>query len=185
MPSVLLANDDVTVLGPPDIIELLVDIGPTGTRGSQIFVGLGNPNLVTIGQTPLLNDIYLNISAGEEYSYLYQYVTEPGGNTWIPVLKMNPVLYSKINNLSFTSGDATLTIAIADIVNVTGTPLTADNFNVQYNILSDNPIASSIEVPTLEDPDYLVINFHAAKYSSSTWSNLSGAVKINLFISIV
>jgi hypothetical protein len=185
MPSVLLSNDDVTVLGPPDIVELLVDIGPTGTRGSQIFVGLGNPNLVTIGQTPILNDLYLNISAGDEYSYLYQYVTEPGGNTWIPVLKMNPVLYSKINNLSFTSGNASLTIAIADIVNVTGTPLTADNFNVQYNILFDKPIASSIEIPTLDDPDYLVINFHAVKYSSSTWSNLSGAVKINLFISIV
>jgi restriction endonuclease S subunit len=185
MPSVLLSNDDVTVLGPPEVVELLVDIGPTGTRGSQIFVGLGNPNLVSIGQTPLLNDIYLNISGGDEYSYLYQYVSEPGGNTWIPVLKMNPVLYSKINSLSFTSGNATLTIAIADIANVTGTPLTADNFNIQYNLMSENPIASSIEVPTLVDPDYLVINFHAVKYSGSSWSNLSGAVKVNLFISIV
>jgi hypothetical protein len=185
MPSVLLSNDDVTVLGPPDVVELLVDIGPKGTRGSQIFVGLGNPNLISIGQTPLLNDIYLNISAGEEYSYIYQYVSEPGGNTWIPVLKMNPVLYSKINNLSFTGGNATLTIAIADIVNVTGTALTADNFNVQYNIMSANPIASSLQIPTLVDPDYLVINFHALKYSGSTWSSLSGAVKINLFISIV
>jgi hypothetical protein len=185
MPSVLLANDDVTVLGPPEVVELLIDVGPTGTRGSQIFAGLGNPNLVSIGQTPLLNDLYLNISAGDEYSYIYQYVSEPGGNTWIPILKMNPVLYSKINTLSFSSGTATLTIAIADIINVTGTALTADNFNIQYNLLLDSPIASSIEIPSLVDPDYLVINFHGIKYSSSTWSNLSGAVKVNLFISIV
>jgi hypothetical protein len=185
MPSVLLSNDDITVLGPPEIVELLIDVGPVGDRGSQIFVGAGNPNEVEIGQTPILNDLYLNIAAGEEYSYIYQYVSEPGGNTWIAVLKMNPVLYSKINEITFTGGNATLTIAIADIASLTGTSLTANNFNVQYNILNSNPIASSIEIPTLVDPDYLVINFHAVKYSSSTWSNLSGAVKINLFISIV
>jgi hypothetical protein len=185
MPSVLLSNDDVTVLGPPETIELLVDIGPTGTRGSQIFAGLGNPNSIDIGQIPLLNDLYLNISAGDEYSYIYQYVSEPGGNTWIPVLKMNPVLYSKVQSISFSSGTASLTIAISDIVTVTGTALTESNFNVQYNILSANPIASSIEIPTLADPDYLVINFHAVKYSGSSWSNLTGAVKLNLFISIV
>ena len=40
MPEVLLSNDDITVLGPPPIIEVLVDIGPKGTRGSQFFVGV-------------------------------------------------------------------------------------------------------------------------------------------------
>ena len=43
MPDVLLNNDDITVLGPPETVELLVDIGPTGTRGSQVFVGVGDP----------------------------------------------------------------------------------------------------------------------------------------------
>lgn len=187
MPSVLLSNDDVTVLGPPEIIDLSIDIGPTGTRGSQVFVGNGNPNSsgTVIGQTPLLNDLYINIAPGDEYSYMYQYVSEPGANTWIPILKMNPTLYSKIDDLSFSTGSATLTIAISDIVNVTGTALTKDNFNVQYNILSTSPIASSINIPTLVDPDYLVINFTAISYNGSTWSNLSGAVKVNLFISIV
>ena len=104
MPTVLLSNDDITVLGPPSTVELLVDIGPTGTRGSQVFVGNGNPNDIEIGQTPLLNDLYLNIGSGEEYSYLYQYVSEPGGNTWIAVLKMTPTLYSNITPLTFTTG---------------------------------------------------------------------------------
>jgi hypothetical protein len=41
MPDVVLNNDDVTILAPPSVIELLVDIGPQGTRGSQFFVGVG------------------------------------------------------------------------------------------------------------------------------------------------
>jgi hypothetical protein len=47
MADVLLSNDDITVLGPPNTVEVLVDIGPTGTRGSQVFVGIGDPNLLT------------------------------------------------------------------------------------------------------------------------------------------
>lgn len=185
MPSVLLSNDDLTVLGPPEIVELLVDIGPTGTRGSQVFVGNGNPNDIDIGQTPIYNDLYLNIAPGDEYSYLYQYVSEPGGPTWISVLKVNPTLYSAIPKVTFSSGVGSLTIAIADIVNVTGSPLTKDNFNVQYNIQNTEPIASSIHIPTLVDPDYLVIDFTAIKYSGSSWSDLSGEVDVNLFISII
>lgn len=185
MPSVLLSNDDLTVLGPPEVVELLVDIGPTGTRGSQVFIGDGNPNDIDIGQTPLYNDLYLNIAPGDEYSYLYQYVSEPGGPTWISVLKVNPTLYSKILPTTFSSGQASITIAVADIVSVTGSILTKNNFNVQYNIKNSDPIACSIDIPELVDPDYLVINFKAVKYSSSSWSNLSGEVDVNLFISIV
>ena len=72
MPEVLLSNDDVTVLGPPEIVELQVDVGATCVRGSKVFFVAGNPNSIDIGSTPLLNDTYINISPGENYSYLYQ-----------------------------------------------------------------------------------------------------------------
>ena len=60
MVDVLLNTEDVVVLGPPQTIDVLVDIGPQGTRGSQIFVGVGDPNSVEIGQTIRLNDLYIN-----------------------------------------------------------------------------------------------------------------------------
>ena len=50
MPDVLLNNDDIAVLGSPPVVELLVDIGPKGDAGSQVLVGLGNPNTISIGQ---------------------------------------------------------------------------------------------------------------------------------------
>lgn len=182
--DVLLNTDDIVVFGPPEIVEVLVDIGPSGTRGSQVFVGVGDPNLVEIGQTPILNDLYINASPGTDYGYLYQYVSEPGGDTWIQVLKLNPTIYSENHLTTYTDGAASIVIPIADIVTVTGTPLTAENFNVQYTISHDNPVASTMAVPTLVGTD-LTINFTAVEYSSSTWSDFSGEVVTHLFITIV
>ena len=182
--DVLLNTDDIVVFGPPDVVEVLVDIGPSGTRGSQVFVGVGDPNLVEIGQTPILNDLYINTSPGANYGYLYQYVSEPGGDTWIEILKINPTIYSENHLTTYTDGAASIVIPIADIVTVTGTPLTADNFNVQYSIAHDNPVASGMAVPTLVGTN-LTINFTATEYSSSTWSDFSGEVVTHLFITIV
>ena len=190
MPDVLLSNDDITVLGPPAIIELLVDIGPTGTRGSQVFVGVGDPNSIVIGQTPLLNDLYINTSPGGELGYMYQYVSEPGGDTWIKVLDLNPSIYSINYEAIFSAGTTSITIPIADIVEVTGSPLTADNFNVQHSITHSNPIASSISIPALTgDGSNLVVDITAVEYSSESgpaeWLELDGYLTVHLVVSIV
>lgn len=193
MPDVLLSNDDVTVLGPPDIVEVLVDIGPTGTRGSQVFAGIGDPNIIEIGQIPILNDLYINASPGDNYAYMYQYVSEPGGNTWIPLLSVNPTIYSENHLVTFTSGTADITIPVSDILDLTGTPLSADNFSVQYSIAHNNPIASSMEIPALVGAgDNLVINLKAVEFRSDVdsgpygdWALLNAEVVVHTFISIL
>ena len=193
MTEVLLSNDDVTVLGSPSTVEVLVDIGPSGTRGSQVFVGVGDPNIVNIGQTPILNDLYINASPGQDYGYMYQYVSEPGGNTWIEILKINPTIYSENHLTTYASGEAQVIIPISNIVNITGTPLTAANFSVQYSISHDNPIASSMSIPALAGAeDDLVINFKAVEHRSDIdsgpygdWALLTGEVTTHIFISIV
>lgn len=186
MPEVVLNNDDVTVLAPPAIIEVLVDIGPQGTRGSQFFVGVGNPNSVSIGQTPNLNDLYINTSPGGELGYLYQYRSEPGGNVWVEVLDIYPSVYSENAQVTFTSGSAEVIIPVADIVTVTGTPLVSDNFSVQYSIAHTNPVASAMQIPALVGAgDNLVINLEAVEYASSTWSALDESVTIHFNITIV
>jgi hypothetical protein len=190
MPDVLLSNDDITVLGPPAVVELLVDIGPTGTRGSQVFVGVGDPNSITIGQTPILNDLFINTSPGGELGYMYQYVSEPGGDTWIKVLDLNPSIYSINYEAIFSAGTTSITIPISDIVDVTGAPLTADNFNVQHSITHTNPIASSISIPALVgDGSNLVVDIAAVEYSSESgpaeWLELDGYLTVHLVVSIV
>ena len=186
MPEVLLSNDDITVLGPPPIVEVLVDIGPKGTRGSQFFVGVGNPNIVSIGQTPNLNDLYLNTSPGGELGYIYQYQASPGGDSWVSVLDIYPTVYSTNYDVTFESGSAEVIIPIADIVTVTGTPLVAENFSVQYSIAHTNPVASSMQIPPLVGAeDNLVINLEAVEYASSAWSALDEPVTVHFNITIV
>jgi hypothetical protein len=191
MPDVLLSNDDVTVLGPPEIVEVLVDIGPTGTRGSQVFAGIGNPNVIEIGQTPILNDLYINASPGNDYAYMYQYVSQPGGNTWIPLLSVNPTIYSGNHLVIFESGTADIVIPISDIINVTGTPLSADNFSVQYSIAHDNPVASSMTIPAVAGSN-LVIDLKAVEHRLDIdsgpyqdWALLNAEVVVHVFISIL
>jgi hypothetical protein len=186
MPTVVFTNDDVTVLAPPPVVEVLVDIGPQGVRGSQFFVGVGNPNSVDIGQTVNLNDLYINTSPGGELGYLYQYVSEPGGDTWIQVLDIYPSVYSENAQVTFTSGAAEVVIPVADIVTVSGTSLTAENFSVQYTIAHTNPVASAMQIPPLAGAgDNLVINIDAVEYATGSWSALDESVTIHFNITIV
>ena len=186
MPEVLLSNDDLTVLGSPEIVELSVDFGPQGQRGSQIYVGIGDPNIIEIGQEAELNDLYINAAPGEDYAFLYQYVSQPGGDSWVKVVKVNPVLYSKLHTVNFSSGSGTLSILIANIITVSGTPLTAENFNIQYQITHTNPIASSMSVPALaEEATNLDIDFVAKEHDGTDWVDLDGDFTVHVFISIV
>jgi hypothetical protein len=186
MPDVVLSNDDLTVLSGPEVIELLVDIGPTGTRGSKVFVGVGNPNSVNLS-TKILNDLYINSAPGADYGYLYQYVSEPGGDTWVEVLKISPSIYSKNYVVTFASGTSadagsgTIVIPITDITAVTG--LDADNFSVQYSIVNAKPLASSLASVTISSTN-LVINLQASEYDG-TWGPFDAEVLVHLFISVV
>jgi len=191
MPDVLLDNDDITVLGPPETVELLIDVGATGTRGSQVFVGVGNPNTEGVGQTPLLNDLYINTSPGANYGYLYQYVSQPGANIWIEVLELNPTIYSVNHTTTYVNGIAQIVIPISNITSETS--LTASNFSVQFSIVNDNPVAASMSIPALAGNNQnLVINFKAVEHRTDVesgpygdWAVLEGEVTTHLFITIL
>lgn len=191
MSEVLLGNDDITVFGPPEVVELLVDIGPKGDRGSQTYVGSGDPNTLMSGTTifgkqVFLNDLYINTSPGADYGYLYQYVSQPGGNLWVEVLRINPTIYSKRFLTTYEDGVGQIVIPISNIVTSSGTPLTSENFSVQYSIAHTNPVVSSMQIPALEGSGtQLVINFSASELVSGTWQNLDGGVTTHIFITIV
>jgi hypothetical protein len=186
MPDVVLSNDDLTVLSGPETIELLVDIGPTGTRGSKFFVGVGNPNSVTLS-TKILNDLYINSAPGSDYGYLYQYVSQPGGDTWVEVLRLNPIIYSKLHTVTFASGTSayagggSVVIPITDISTAAG--LTAANFNVQYSIQNTKPLASSLSSVSISGTD-LVINLEASEYDG-TWDAFYDEVSVHIFVSVM
>jgi hypothetical protein len=186
MADVVLSNDDLTVLAGPSTIELLVDIGPTGTRGSKFFVGIGDPNSIS-GLGQILNDMYINTAPGSDYGYLYQYVAQPGGNSWVEVLRVNPTIYSKLHTVTFASGTSaylgsgSIVIPKTDISTASG--LTAENFNVQYSIQNTKPLASSLSSVQISGTD-LVINLEASEYDG-TWGPFDAEVSVHIFVSVM
>lgn len=191
MVDVVLLNEDITVLAPPEIVEVLVDIGPVGQRGSTFFTGTAAPNSITVngeisGTEVILSDMYIRTSPGPNYGYLYRYESKPGGNTWVEVLKISPTIYSKLNSSTFTAGTGTVVIDIADIYTVSGPAPTSSSFSIQHNIINVNPVSSSIsDIEVINNSTQLKITFKGIEYSSSTWQNLSGGKTIHLFISVV
>jgi hypothetical protein len=187
--SIPVNTEDIAIIAPPDTIEVSVDIGPTGQRGSKVFVGAGDPNSITsngtiFSQTVYLNDLYINVSPGTDYSYMYQYVSVPGADQWETVLKINPAIHSRLDTtVDFTSGTASITLPISSIVTVTGSPLVASNFNVQHNIKHSNLVSSSLSNVQVSGSN-LVISLKAMEYSGSWQTLTANNVSVHLFISV-
>lgn len=192
MAEVILSTDSLTVLGGPSAVDVQLDFGPEGDRGSNIFVGEGDPNLpsTTIGQDPAVFDLYINVLASDDdYLALYQYQNVDGSTTWVKIVKLIPNVYSTNSTGAFVNGERQINIPVISIVALDQIAnLSAANFNIQHNILNTNPVASSISVGELLTQDDLVIlplTIRAIEYSGGTWSNLSGQKTVHLFISVV
>lgn len=172
MPEIVVLDPELSVYGPVEEITVSVDIGQTGTRGSKQFVGTGLPSGSTISETPLANDLYLDVSN----SYLYQYID----SSWTLVGKFAPTTYNVVEGVTFASGNANFTYDIFDMFGITET---TGGFIVQHNIIgTTDVIASVVTEPTLSGTD---LSFSIkAKALSGSWTNLSGDYDVMLSISI-
>jgi len=192
MAEVLLSTDEITVIGGPEKIALTIDVGPEGSRGSYIFAGNGNPNSpsTVIGQTPNINDLYINLeNTSEDFSYLYQYKSEPGGSVWQHILKLTPSIYAKNVVANFVDGVSTIPVPVFDILTSTTdiSNVSELNFSVQCQVLGLNPIAASINLSALDDSDIinLPITVTASEFSEGAWQLLSGSKTVHLLITVV
>jgi hypothetical protein len=172
------ASNDVSLIGGPATVKLEVDFGPAGQRGSQIYTGPGNPTdpgiILPSIQT---NDLFINLNpASIDYLYLWQYGSQDGIIAWRRILRLipNTVLINPL--IKFINGVAHTTVFSNNLyVDVKGIyfPLggfgeVADlgnlgpkDFNIQHNLTSELPTASSINVREISDQfdvEYLYFN---------------------------
>ena len=193
MVEVALVTDELVVLSGPSEINVSLDIGAQGDRGSLIYASAGNPNISLIGQTPNPKDLCINILGTDDtYSYIYQYnATVTGSYQWVPIVKLNTPIYNKNLSGTFAAGVKQFDIPIINIVDeTTGSSLNNSNFNVQFNIQNSNPLASSCSIGSITlDPStqsyVLPVTIRAVEYSSGTWSSLVGTKTVQFSISIV
>lgn len=193
MADVVLTTDELLVLSGPSSVNVEVDFGPEGERGSLFFVSVGNPNTALTGQNPKAKDLCVNIlKTDNEYSYVYQYNSDgANGFQWYPIIKLSPLQYNKILTGTFVDGSKVFNIPVSYIVDEeTSQTLTSANFNITYSIPNENPIASSIEIGSFtNDPvsglQVLPVTINAVEYASSTLQDLTGVKTVHFVISIV
>ena len=153
MVDVYLDSDSLTVLGGPSSITVEVDHGVQGDRGSIILFGYGEPEAQsTFTETPQIYDLYINQqTTSANAGWLYQYVSQPGGNVWVPVAKLTPSIYAQNSIASFTNGEATVNVPISAVVGGTiPAGLSSESFNVQHEIVGhSNIVVSSISLGEL------------------------------------
>ncbi len=195
MTNIFVSSDDVKVIGGTANVNVEVDFGPQGDRGSVFLVGLGNPNTVTHSQVLQPLDIYINVQAtDEDYLVVYQYITVAGVNTWVDTGKLMTDKFSVIRTVGFTDGKTTSEVDfkvlnIAPLSLVGG--LTAENFNVQCTFSDpENPIAHSITVKPLAIQSgtgdlILPVDINAVEFSEGSWVGLNRTVYIHFLITVV
>jgi hypothetical protein len=185
---------DVSPIGGPSTVNVDLDFGPAGKRGSQIFVGYGNPNSesTVIGQSAEINDIYINVSTSipEEYLNGYQYKNDDGTLSWILVFKLLPNQYSVNKEILFTDGLAEdVVIPLSDFSSDPAS-LTPENISIQHSFIGSSPVASSISI----NPEFVTVsggvlalsfNMSAVEFVDAEWSAASGSKTVHLFITVV
>jgi hypothetical protein len=191
--EVVLSTEDLLVLGGPEQIDVQIDFGPQGDRGSLIYASVGNPNeaLTIEGINP--KDLCINIlQTDDNYSYLYQYNAGINGiYQWYPLIKLNPNQYHANLSGTFVDGEKTFNIPVVNIVDLsTAETLTSSNFNINLNIQNEYPVATSFQVGSLiTDPEtdtyVLPITVNAVYFDGSDWLDLSGLKSVHFSISIV
>ena len=120
MVNVVYSSNDITVLGGPSRLDLDLNIGPSGNRGSLIFVGDRNPNQINpatgFSQRPALFDLFINSNpASSSYLQAYQFVSRDGVNQWVEIFKLTQNIVSINKVATFTAGEANLSINISEL----------------------------------------------------------------------
>lgn len=188
--NVLVANDDITVYGGPEVVELQLGVGEKGTRGSITHIGAVNPITETLGSAItndlLVGDLYINAGTGEKNSYLYKYVKNGNTNQWVEVMHLGPTGLNSILLVDFTDGVGTKTIQQASVTGSSAVTLTRDDFVIRQSVEYTEPVSCSVSSVST-DGSNLTINFKAASFdmAAGTWSKLTAdAVRVHVYISL-
>jgi hypothetical protein len=183
----IISNDELVVVGPPASVSVSVDIGPQGERGSQFYSGIGTPaQNASILVDAKINDLYINRLLGGNYGVVYKLNAEPGGSSWQPILKFQPISYSIKKLVNFTAGSGSISIPLADFYSDAPETLDANTILVQATSELNNPAFISVSnksIETISSVKNFVAELAGAQLSSGSVSLLSSsAVPISFYI---
>lgn len=189
--DVVIDTEDLLVLGPVDNVELQVDIGPTGKRGSKYFVGAGDPNtpgVIPESEEIQIGDFFINSStASVDYSWLY--VRQAGQNnvvSWVKAVRLQPAMYSNNFNTTLSNGLGSISIPLVDIVSQ-GAPTNTNKYVVQLTAINAEPVLLTLQQKRIPSPNFntLFLDVRAIRFSLGEWIPVSADVNIGVTVSVI
>lgn len=187
--NLVVQDDNLTVYGPPQSLELAVDIGPKGDKGNKIYAGPGDPNVnsgLFINDPADISDIFIRNDLGADYGVIYQFKSVPGGTEWQAVLKFQPITYSDIVEVTFTSGSASFLVPLTSLYVDAPLNITADNISLQLTPKHTSPVAITVsnKIITSGNSRSLQVSLLGKQLSGSI-TDLAGTISLNISLSIV
>lgn len=152
MVNVILSSDNVTVLGGPSRLDVDLNIGATGNRGSLIFSLNGNPNLRSLDRgfptRPQIFDIYIDSAAfSDNFLQAYQFVNQDGIETWVEVFSLRQDVFNVNEVVEFSQGKARI------LVNLTSLGLEKLPFEFLLNSFASFNVSATISNVDIDDVD--------------------------------
>lgn len=190
--DVVVNTDDLVVLAPPTTIDVGVDFGPQGTRGATFYAGSGDPNDAAVAEnvfgdviTPVEGDLYINTAAGANYGWLFIYNPKVTGDDWDQVLRLNPPIYSRNIEQTFTSGLSTIAVPVADILPPGVTVSGPYSYVVNLTPVHSDPTVLTINSQSVAGSNLNIV-VEGIAYSGGSWANLNAqTIKISTTITVV
>lgn len=91
MVDLIVSQESVSSVGGPASVNVEVDFGPQGPKGSTIYAGNSSPEtfFAESGIEPQLFDIYVDVDGdGTDYGVFYQYKESLGSYVWDPLAQL-------------------------------------------------------------------------------------------------
>jgi len=185
--DIILNNPEISILGPPDSVNLQLDIGPQGIRGSKLYSGVGEPATNPTITDVNINDIYIRTDPSGA-GYVYQYLPGvTGAPQWTVILQMNQLVYNAREPVVFSEGVGTITIPIYFILgNFVQSLVLADLvvvFSPEYDKATSISLVSKLKVNGNTD---IELEFIGKEYNEalSAWVDIDTSVVMNFTISV-
>lgn len=192
---------DVTVFGGPSSIDVDVDFGTEGERGSRIYGVIADPRLATTVKPfdSKIFDLALNVTPSA-YDYLTIYQKVGADNeAWIPLAELFPNVFSTKQTLEFVGGVASIDIILNEVFTIEDQNYDVARFAVQHNIEdrvneTKRPVSSSISlaVNAVADDQVLTATIRAIEYNSTggpggtpIWQNVIGDREVHVLATVV
>lgn len=190
--DVVVNTDDLVVLAGPAVVELGLDFGPQGTRGATFYAGSGNPNDASVEENvfgdvivPIDGDLYINTAAGANYGWLFIYNPKVVGDDWDSVLRLNPPIYNRNVEQTFTAGVSTMVIPEEDIVPLGFVVTGPYDYVVNLTAISTDPTLLTINSQSVSSGNLNIV-VEGIKYSGGTWSAMnSETIDIATIVTVI